>query len=367
MDPLKYDGKSDVQDYLLQFEIIAGVNRWHRDEKGQRLAGCLIEEAREVLGTLGAIKASRYKSLVKALLERYSPEGREGKYSVELMNRKGGKKEGVSQFANDLRKLARKAYPGTPLDERVLVGLFARGLPSRDMRPQVHVGRPKNLDEAVLIAQTYEIADDFSDHERSHKPKPTSAPIASVKGKGRGRKRRSRGGMTPPPEEGEEVIAAAEISAENPMAQALRTLTDKIDRMEESRNAKLRANVPATAPGQVPSQGQGAPGPRRPLSEIRCYGCQQMGHYRSHCPYAGQATGPPAGGAWPQAPPAQPPPAARPSGGPAPGAWPPANRAQVRPQATGWPAGAQGQAPLAPVDQAPLEEYWGAPGQPPLN
>ena len=82
MEPLKYDGESDVRDYLLQFAIIAKTNGWDREERGRRLAGLLIGDAREVLGTLGSKQAHHYRGLVTALIKRYSPEGQEGRYCI---------------------------------------------------------------------------------------------------------------------------------------------------------------------------------------------------------------------------------------------------------------------------------------------
>jgi hypothetical protein len=190
MEPQKYDGKSDVRDYLLQFDIIAGVNGWDTKLRGQRLAGSLTEGAREVLGALGARRASRYKYLVPALLKKYSPEGQEAKYIVQLMNRKCSKKESVSEYERELRKLARLAYPDSPVDERVLVGLFARGLSNREMRRQVQVSRCRDLDEALVIALTCEAVDEASENDRPHKPKPNSSPTARVGSKGKGRRRR---------------------------------------------------------------------------------------------------------------------------------------------------------------------------------
>jgi hypothetical protein len=149
-------------------------------------------------------------------------------------------------------------------------------------------------------------------------------------------------------------VAAAETPAELTSAQALQALNEKVDRLEGAMGRRPWANAPATRP----NQGTDTQAPRRPLSEIRCYGCQQMGHYRSTCPYGQQAPAGPPAGAWQPAPPAGAPPA---------GTWPRSNRPPAGPPVGGWPGSPQGQAPMAPVDQAPQEDCWGAPSQNPLN
>ena len=101
--PSKFDGRSDINDYLLQFEILAEANGWDEVESGRQLAGCLSGEACEVLGSLGSERARDYVSLVTALVSRYSPQGREGKFSVELMNRTCKKGESVSEYGQSLR------------------------------------------------------------------------------------------------------------------------------------------------------------------------------------------------------------------------------------------------------------------------
>ena len=50
--------------------------------------------------------------------------------------------------------------------------LFAKGLPTRDMRRHVQIARPAGLDEATMIALTCEAADEAADADRLRKPRP---------------------------------------------------------------------------------------------------------------------------------------------------------------------------------------------------
>ena len=55
-DAPKYNGKSELTDFLSQFEILAVYNEWSEQEKGMQLATSLDGEAREILSTLSPIE-----------------------------------------------------------------------------------------------------------------------------------------------------------------------------------------------------------------------------------------------------------------------------------------------------------------------
>ena len=244
------------------------------------------------------------------------------------------------------------------MDERVLIGLFARGLPNKDMRKQVQISRPKDLDEALVVALTCEAVDETSESERPHKPKPSTGSVASVKGKGKGGKVPQKNKVEPTPA-GQGPVAPIDSKGDLQLAQVLQNMTEMMSRLAGKQGA---ARPPVNPQQGNTGPGQGAPRPRVPLSEVRCYGCNQMGHYRSQCPerapaaYGGQVPGNPPMGGWPEANQA--------STGQA-GGWPQGNPAPPG-QATGrWPQGGQTQGPQAPVDYAPQE--WEVPKPGPLN
>ena len=57
---MKYDGKSDVHEFLLQFEISVGYNEWDNTKCGIYLATCLVDEACKLMGRLGLTAAKDY-------------------------------------------------------------------------------------------------------------------------------------------------------------------------------------------------------------------------------------------------------------------------------------------------------------------
>ena len=64
--PPKYKGvKSDVKDFLAQFELIKAYNKWSDEDAGFELASSLEEGARSVISTPPKEKWCDYKVYVK--------------------------------------------------------------------------------------------------------------------------------------------------------------------------------------------------------------------------------------------------------------------------------------------------------------
>ena len=57
--------------------------------------------------------------LAKSLMRKYCPSGREAQYSYELMNCSQKGTETVAEYANTLKKLAKKAYPKAWVPEKI--------------------------------------------------------------------------------------------------------------------------------------------------------------------------------------------------------------------------------------------------------
>lgn len=170
-EPMRYNGKGDWSDFLGHFEAAADWNEWTEYEKGLQLAICLTDEAREVFSSLPAEQRYNFKALTDALTCRFSPEGRESQYSLQLINRTCQSGEDVTTFGHALRRLASKAYPGQQLDERILVDIYIKGLPNADIKRHVYLAKPTTLSEAISCAVTYEAFDS----PLLRRPKPVAA------------------------------------------------------------------------------------------------------------------------------------------------------------------------------------------------
>ena len=68
------------------------------------------------------------------------------------MNRVCKKGEQTLEYGQNLCQLYCQAYPGSAVNERVLVDLFCERAPHPDMQRHVQIARPANLDSAIMIA-----------------------------------------------------------------------------------------------------------------------------------------------------------------------------------------------------------------------
>ena len=108
-DPPKYKGgKSDVKDFLAQFELIMAYNKWSDEDAGFELASSLEEGARSVISTLPEEKRCDYKSLCQALRNRFQAPGSKRKSAVGIWDRPMQKNEDVFAFVNVLRQWRKK-------------------------------------------------------------------------------------------------------------------------------------------------------------------------------------------------------------------------------------------------------------------
>ena len=138
-EPPKFTGKTDVHDFLSQFELVRKYNRWSECDAWFELACSLDEDARELCSTLPEADSCNYQNLRETLRNRFAPPGNESRHVVHLFGRVMQKGETVATYGSALRKLARDAYPRNPLDPHVLVGLFIKGLKDKDLQRHVHM------------------------------------------------------------------------------------------------------------------------------------------------------------------------------------------------------------------------------------
>ena len=94
------------------FMAVAEWNDRGEREMGLQLAICLTDEARKVLSGLAGDEKYDFETLADALTRRFSPEGRESQFSLQLMSRQCLPGEDVTSYGHAIRRLAAKAYPG---------------------------------------------------------------------------------------------------------------------------------------------------------------------------------------------------------------------------------------------------------------
>jgi hypothetical protein len=156
--PATYDGKTDWQDYLVQFEMVAELNRWDNRTKALELATNLRGTAQGVLSDLRPEYRMDYTHLVLALQSRFEPKNRAEMYRAQIKSRIRKQREAMTELAQDVKRLIRLAYPEgqSEIRERLARDCLIDSLNDSELEWVVFQGKPDTADDAVRISLEYE-------------------------------------------------------------------------------------------------------------------------------------------------------------------------------------------------------------------
>lgn len=85
--PANYDGKTSMSDYLIQFEMIAELNKWNNTMKAYELATSLRGDAQTVLSDISPEMRRDYTQLVNVLSSRIEPRNQSELYRAKMKNK----------------------------------------------------------------------------------------------------------------------------------------------------------------------------------------------------------------------------------------------------------------------------------------
>ena len=101
---------------------------------------------------------NNYSSIVTALTYGFESEDQSELFSSELKSRFRKKEEPLTEFAQDIKRLVRLAYPNTDVDVRDTLArnAFEDSLNDSDMEWAVRQGKPKTIESAIKLALEFE-------------------------------------------------------------------------------------------------------------------------------------------------------------------------------------------------------------------
>ena len=154
--PPHYDGTTSLPQFRQSFNDAAIMNSWETEmEKALWLRSSLKAQAR------GIIYDNCYdvNELWSRLESRFGESLKIRQYERLLSTRIRKHNEGLTDLADDIRKMALLVYSGINYEaqEKLMISCFTRALADVNMEYDISQRRPATLDEALLIAQSREI------------------------------------------------------------------------------------------------------------------------------------------------------------------------------------------------------------------
>lgn len=165
--PAVYDGETNWEDYLVQFELVSAINKWDDKEKALELATNLRGIAQSVLTDLNPEMRVNYNCLVSALRSRFQPTNQAEMYRVQMKSKIRGRNEPIPVLGQSIKRLARLAYPSASPEvrEQLARDCFVDALNDAEMEWAIFQAKTKTIEGAIQAALEYEA---FQSGRRKH-------------------------------------------------------------------------------------------------------------------------------------------------------------------------------------------------------
>lgn len=149
--PELFNGEKDFLEWVDHFGDVAAINGWDEDAKLAWLKVRLTDRAQTAFKRIPQSTKEKFGDAVKALKERFEPTSKRELYTAEFQVRRKERKQDWTDFAQDLRMLADKAFPDLQMEarDRLSLNRFLDQITDPQINFAVKQRRPKTLDEAV--------------------------------------------------------------------------------------------------------------------------------------------------------------------------------------------------------------------------
>lgn len=174
--PESFDGTSDWESYFSHFTNCADLGRWSDEEKALTLASCLQGPARTFYLGLTDQERRIFRTLVHKLYDRFGSKRQQTKYVAKLETRKREPGETLASFGDDLRVIAKRAYPDLDNNAQESLGLhqFYKAI-SPEMKCRCLDRDCRTIQQAVDVVERYELVLGPDDKKRGNVRMVTNA------------------------------------------------------------------------------------------------------------------------------------------------------------------------------------------------
>lgn len=133
--------------------MIAEFNKWNNTMQAYKLATSLRGDAQTVLSDISPEMRRDYTQLLNVLSSRFEPRNQSELYRAKMKNKMRKRNEKLRDLAQDIKSLARYAYPNVTSEtrEQLAKDYFIDPLGDAELEWAVYQGKPISLQQAVAL------------------------------------------------------------------------------------------------------------------------------------------------------------------------------------------------------------------------
>lgn len=268
-----FDGKKEWKPYFMQFSHIANKYKWDKQQKLDKLIECLRDKALKFVSTRQEAVQKDFDLLTEKLNQRFGNKDLPHTIRRQLQEIKQLADESIEEFSEKIQEMAADGYINTPehVIETISVDAFLKGCLDKKAALFAMEKNPSTIDQALQYVKSsihnqkillgYKKPEvkrvQFSEETNDEISQPMVRQVSP--NSFTTDLQRKYESMDLRLQNTESHI----LSIKSDISRILRSLdSPKIDR-DRSRS---------TSPKRSPSR------------EVRCYSCNELGHYSSNCP-----------------------------------------------------------------------------------